>query len=336
MHYMFNNATKFNNGQPAGTSGGSDLTFTTSNVSNMTFMFHGATVFNQNISSFDTSRVADMSYMLGRAPAFNNGQAPGGAGQRPLTWTTSNVTTINSMFLATAGSVFNQNISGWDLSKVTDMASALQMSWPIGTNAFNNGALPGETNTLSWTLNTSTTSTITMQQTFQGLRHFNADITGWNTSRVTSIGLAFSNTGAFNQDISRWDTSRITSFQVAFRNATAFNQDISTWNVSSGTNFSNMFDGATSFNRNLAQFQLSSLGANGLVGIFGSTTASAMTEQNIQDTTIAWSHQASRSNFPISGTYDALGKARWLNCAGYAGYVRMNSKQAMKIGRAHV
>ena len=329
MHYMFNYASKFNNGQPTGTSGGADLTFSTSNVTNMTYMFNGATVFNQNISAFDTSKVTDMSFMLARTPAFNNGQAAGSAGQRPLSLTTSNVTTIAGMFLASAGSVFNQNISGWDLSKCTDMSNAFQMVWPTWTNAFNNGALPGETNTLSWTINSSSTASVTLQQAFQGLRYFNADISGFNTSRVNSLYLTFASTGAFNQDISRWDTSRVTNFQSTFRNATAFNQDISSWNVTAGTNFSNMFDGATSFNRSLAQFQLSSLGASGLVGIFGSTTASAMTEQNIQDTTIAWSHQASRSNFPTSGTYDALGKARWLNCVGYAAYVRMNSKQLM-------
>jgi surface protein len=304
MHYMFNSAVKFNNGQPAGTSGGADLTFSTSNVANMTYMFQGASVFNQNVSSFDTSKVTDMSYMFSRTLAFNNGQAPGGAGQRPLAWSTSNVTTIAGMFMASSASVFNQNISGWDLSKCTDMSKVLQMVWPTGTNAFNNGALPGESNTLSWTLNT--TSNVAMQQAFQGLRYFNADITDWNTTRVTSFASAFYDTGAFNQDISRWDTARV-------------------------TNFSNMFDGARAFNRNLAQFQLSSLGIWGLTGIFGSTTAtaSAMTEQNLQDTTIAWSHQASRSNFPTTGTYDAVSKARWLNCAGYAGYVRMNSKQAM-------
>ncbi len=329
MHYMFNSALKFNNGQPAGTSGGADLTFSTSNVTNMTYMFNNAAVFNQNVSSFDTSKVTDMSFMLARTPAFNNGQAPGSAGQRPLRWTTSNVTTIANMFNATGASVFNQNISGWDLSKCTDMSNALQMVWPSWTNAFNNGALPGETNTLSWSINTSTTSNVVMQQAFQGLRYFNADVSSFNTSRVTSLYLTFAFTGAFNQDISRWDTSRVTNFQSTFRNATAFNQDISSWNVTSGTNFSNMFDGTTSFNRSLAQFQLSSLGASGLIGIFGSTTTSAMSEQNIQDTTVAWSHQASRSNFPTTGTYDAFGKARWLNCLGYAAYVRMTSKQAM-------
>lgn len=304
MHYMFNGAAKFNNGQSAGTSGGADLTFSTSNVLNMTYMFNNAAAFNQNVSTFDTSKVTDMSFMFARTPAFNNGQAPGGAGQRPITWSTSNVTTIDSMFFASAGSVFNQNISGWDLSKATDLDAALQMAWPFATNAFNNGALAGETNTLSWTLNTS--SAVTMQKMFQGLRFFNADITGWNTSRVTSMASAFYDTGAFNQDISNWDTSRVTQF-------------------------SNMFDGARAFNRNLAQFQLSSLTLWGLSGIFGSTTgtASAMTEQSIQDTTIAWSHQASRSSFPTTGNYDAIGKARWLNCVGYAAYLRMDAKQKM-------
>ena len=36
----------------------------TSNVTIMTFMFDGATTFNQNISGWDTSKVTDMSYMF--------------------------------------------------------------------------------------------------------------------------------------------------------------------------------------------------------------------------------------------------------------------------------
>jgi surface protein len=119
MRNMFDGANKFNNGQAAGTSGGADITFSTGNVTNMTYMFNRASVFNQNVSGFDTSNVTDMSYMFAGTLAFNNGQAPGGAGSRPLTWTTSNVTTIAFMFNATSGSVFNQSVSGWDLSKCT-------------------------------------------------------------------------------------------------------------------------------------------------------------------------------------------------------------------------
>ena len=58
----------------------------TSNVTDMSSMFAGATSFNQNIGGWDVRNVKDMNYM------FN--------------WATS----------------FNQDISSWDVSNVTDMS----------------------------------------------------------------------------------------------------------------------------------------------------------------------------------------------------------------------
>ena len=40
----------------------------------------------------------------------------------------------------------------------------------------------------------------------------------------------------FNQDLSGWDTSKVTTMFATFWNASSFNQDIGNWNTSKVTN----------------------------------------------------------------------------------------------------
>ena len=82
----------------------------TSSVTNMSFMFAGASAFNRDIGNWDTSSVTDMSSMFRDTSAFN--QAIGN-------WDTSSVTDMNGMFAD--ASAFNQAIGNWDTSSVTDM-----------------------------------------------------------------------------------------------------------------------------------------------------------------------------------------------------------------------
>ena len=82
----------------------------TSNVIRMSFMFDGATSFNQNIGGWDTSSVIKMAGMFASASSFN---------QNIVGWDTSLVTTMDSMF--ENATVFNQDISGWDTSIVINM-----------------------------------------------------------------------------------------------------------------------------------------------------------------------------------------------------------------------
>ena len=63
------------------------LTFDTSSVTNMYYMFLSASAFNQPLS-FDTSSVTNMGYMFYNAGAFN----------QPLTLDTSGVTSMRYMF----------------------------------------------------------------------------------------------------------------------------------------------------------------------------------------------------------------------------------------------
>ncbi|MEO0901867.1 MAG: BspA family leucine-rich repeat surface protein, partial [Bacteroidota bacterium] len=82
----------------------------TSSVVNMSELFFGASLFNQDISNWDTSDVTDMAAMFVMADSFN----------RPIgSWDTSSVQNMGNMF-SMAGS-FNQDLGGWDIGQVTTM-----------------------------------------------------------------------------------------------------------------------------------------------------------------------------------------------------------------------
>ncbi|HEY3429254.1 MAG TPA: choice-of-anchor tandem repeat GloVer-containing protein, partial [Cyclobacteriaceae bacterium] len=78
-------------------------TWNTATVTNMTFMFYDAIIFNQDIGAWNTAAVTNMSTMFSDAPAFN---------QNIGSWNTAAVTNMSDMFgYATA---FNQDIGSWN------------------------------------------------------------------------------------------------------------------------------------------------------------------------------------------------------------------------------
>ena len=83
----------------------------TSEITDMSRMFSGATSFNEDISGWDTSKVTTMNRMFLRAKSFN---------QNIGNWNTSKVTSMSFMFQE--ASAFNQDIGNWNTKNVTDMS----------------------------------------------------------------------------------------------------------------------------------------------------------------------------------------------------------------------
>ena len=111
---------------------------------------------------------------------------------------------------------FNEDISHWDVSNVTNMSGMFSYAdafdQPIGDWDVSN-----VTSTRSMFLNTDA---------------FNQSIGKWDVSSMTNMWNMFRSTTAFNQPIGDWDVSNVTNMWRMFRNTDAFDQNISGWCVS--------------------------------------------------------------------------------------------------------
>ena len=147
------------------------------------------------------SLVTDMNKLFENNTTFN---------QDISTWDVSNVTDMKYMFF---GSLFYQDISSWDVSNVTNMSYMFSISF------------------------------------------FNLDISSWDVSNVTDMKYMFSlSFDNFNQDISSWDVSKVKDMEGMFRYANVFNQDISSWNVDNVTNCTSFRDNCPLTEENTPNF----------------------------------------------------------------------------------
>ena len=136
-----------------------------------------------------------------------------------------NVTNMGSMFYG--ATAFNQDLSDWNTSAVTNMNRMFQAATNITSVSFNN------------------TSAVTgMNRMFQAATNLTS-VSFPDTSSVTNMYQMFGNASSFNYDIRGWDVGNVTTFYRMFLGAVSFNQDIRSWDVDNVTNFSSMFDNAT-------------------------------------------------------------------------------------------
>jgi len=215
---MFDNCQKLNDSNISN--------WNISNVTNISYLFSKANIFNQDLNNWDTSNVTNMSYVFSEASSFN-----GNIGN----WNTSNVTNMSSLFYG--ASSFNGNLNNWNTGNVTNMSSLF-----YGCSVFNQN------------LNNWNTGNVTnMSKLFTSTTSFNGNIGSWNTSNVISMEGMFNSTQIFNSNISGWNTSKVTDMGSMFLASNSFNSNINTWNVSNVINMKDMF-GNSKFNQDLNQW----------------------------------------------------------------------------------
>ena len=146
----------------------------TSNVTDMGFMFYGASSLTSlDVSHWDTSKVTDMISMFNGASSLTSLDMS--------KWNTGNVTTMSSMFEG-ARSLKSLDVSKWDTSKVTTMSSMFEGARSLKS-----------LDVSKW----DTSKVTTMNSMFSGASSLtNLDVSKWDTSKVTNMFYMFSGTSS--------------------------------------------------------------------------------------------------------------------------------------------
>ena len=139
-----------------------------SGVTDMRFMFDGATAFNQPVNHWDVSNIIRMRFTFRDATSFN--QDLGG-------WNVSSVANMQGTF--DGATAFNQDLGGWDVSSVGDMQEMFQDATAFNQDigGWNVGAVAD------------------MDSMFMDATAFDQDISGWNVSGVTTMANMLDNSG---------------------------------------------------------------------------------------------------------------------------------------------
>lgn len=154
MSYMFYDASVFN-----GAIGNWDV----SNVTNMNGMFSQATTFNGDLSNWDVSNVTQMFSMFSNATAFNADIS---------NWNVSNVTGMSSMF--SRASSFNQDISNWNISNVTNFTNFFYQATAFDQNLGN------------WDVSNVTNMSNMFLDTGLSIANYDALLNGWSTQTLNN------------------------------------------------------------------------------------------------------------------------------------------------------
>jgi len=160
-----------------------------SSVTDISYMFWGAALFNDSISAWDTSSINAMEGVFFQAASFN----------QPInSWDTSSVTNMSYMFYGAVD--FNQPLDAWDVSNVTNMAFMF----------FN--AISFNQSLSAWDVSNVTD----MTSMFSFAESFNQPLSSWSTSNVTVMDQMFEFALLFDQDISNWCVENITEEPPGF------------------------------------------------------------------------------------------------------------------------
>ena len=149
----------------------------TENIRDMSWMFSGATLFNQDISHWNTGNVTTMRGMFQGAKTFN----------QPIgSWNTQWVKSMENMFHG--AEQFNQPVGNWNTGSVTVMTAMF-----ADAKAFNQSIG-------NWNVE----NVVSIDNIFLNAVKFNQPLNNWNTAKLQTMVSAFSKDSAFNQSIGNW------------------------------------------------------------------------------------------------------------------------------------
>ena len=176
--------------------------------------------------------------------------------------------------------VFNQDISSWDVSGVTNFTACFQdadaFNQPIG----------------SWTINTTPGANVNMEGMLYRTPAFNQNISSWDMSEVSKI----SQFGAYNYangfSAPGITTDKITSLQLVSRNTNSNSSWFTSIDWSNVTTIYYAFEGNETLNQDFGDVDISSL-TNATAAFFGND---AFSTSNITSTVTKWAIKVYNGN----------------------------------------
>jgi surface protein len=178
--------------------------------------------------------------------------------QNISSWNVAKVTNMNSMF--DKASHFNQNLSKWYVP-ISNIQSPYGLS-----NMFLNSAMAGKSDFQPLFQFASKSDPIKQSDIVKALSGYRTSdviskygyINYWNfESSVSDMSYLFKDKIIFNEDISKWNVQNVVYMVDMFYNAQAFNQDIGKWDTSLVKSMWGMFSGAIHFNQNIGSWNTS-------------------------------------------------------------------------------
>ena len=181
-------------------------------------------------------------------------------------WNVSQVTDMSGLF--SGHNYFNGNISSWDVNNVINMERMFHYAesfnqpldnWNV-SNVTNMKSMFDGDISFNQPLNNWDVSNVTnMERMFYYAESFNQPLDKWKVGNVTSMEFMFSRASSFNQPLNNWKVGNVTSMEFMFSRASSFNQPLNKWNVSNVTTMVRMFEYAKSFNQPLDKWDVSNV-----------------------------------------------------------------------------
>ena len=201
-----------------------------------------------DLNCIDTSAITDMSHLFdsyfNKIPDIKFNFDISG-------WNVSNVTNMQDMFFNCK--YFDCDLSKWDVSNVTNMHSMFINCYKFTGKGLENWDVSNVENmcnifrncnifTGKCIENWDTHSVENIKAAFFDDENFNADLSKWNISKVKSTLNLFKGCENFSGEwISNWDVSNIEEMDYMFKGCKKFDADLSDWNVSNVTTMAEMF-----------------------------------------------------------------------------------------------